>query len=145
MDPPAGGAHDGRGLSAAISIFFGTRLGAATLACKTMDDFWRRRAARRRRLVDGVLGPYRRAGERVAIPAGVSSVARLRDLCRHHMDRAATGATDAQRCAETAARGGTDARRTVAAANLSGRAGGGAARRTGLQHLAAHRRRLRAG
>ena len=48
----------------------------------------RGRAARRRRLVDGVVRA-RRARERVAIPPGLSPDARLRDLCGDPLDRAA--------------------------------------------------------
>ena len=47
------------------------------------------RAARRGRLVDGGVGP-RQSRQRVAIPARLSSDARLRDLCRDPVDRAAT-------------------------------------------------------
>ena len=52
----------------------------------------------RGRLVDGLVGPDR-AGERLAIPAGVSSDAGLRHLCRHRLDGRAARAARAHVCA----------------------------------------------
>ena len=96
MDAPAGGAQHRRGVSAAVSVFPGARLGSVALARPAVDDFRRRRAAGSGRLVDGVVGPVGRARQRVAIPIGVSFDARLRDLCRHRVDRAAIDAAGAQ-------------------------------------------------
>ena len=60
----------------------------AEVARAALDDFRAWRGAGRGRLVDGGVGADR-AGQRVAIPAGVSSDARLRDLCGDRLDLAA--------------------------------------------------------
>ena len=90
MDAPASGALDGLRVPAAVPVFPLARLGAETLARAAVDDLRRRCVPWRGRLVDGLLRSRRhRAGERVAIPFGVSFDARGLDLCRRAVDRAA--------------------------------------------------------
>ena len=72
-------AADRRGVPAAVPLVPLARLGRAGTARAAVDHLRAGRAARRGRLVDGGVRPHR-AGERVAVPAGVSSHARLRDL-----------------------------------------------------------------
>ena len=69
-------------------------LDRARSAASVVDDLRIGRAARRGRLVDGDVGP-RRARERVAVPAGVSSHARLRHLRDAAVDRATAQAARA--------------------------------------------------
>ena len=124
-------------------LFFLWRGGAEALARAAVDDLRRRRLSRRRRLVDGGVGARRlRPRQRVAIPACLSSDARLRDLCRRAVDRAADRAAAGERGAGAAARRRAGHRRPAAAANLSRRAGRRPRRRPRLQHLAADRRRV---
>ena len=81
MDAPAAGARDRRGVPAAVSAFPVARRHPAAAAPAAVDYFCRRRRARRGRLVDGVVGPFRHAHQGLAIPAGVPYDAGLRDLC----------------------------------------------------------------
>ena len=117
-----------------------------SLARAAVGDLRRRRAARRGRLVDGVVRPRRlRPRQRVAISAGVPSDARLRDLRGGPVDRAADRAAAAGRGAAAAAHRRAGDCRAGARADLSRRAGRRPRRRPRLQHLAADRRRLRSG
>ncbi len=63
----------------------------------------RRRRARRGRLVDGVVRPFRHARQSVAISPRVPHDAGLRDLCGHPVDRAADRAASIARGAQAAA------------------------------------------
>ncbi len=87
VEPSPAGAAGRRGVPVAVSVFSLARLDRAGLEGAAVDAVRRRRAARRRRLVDGVVGS-RRPGQRVAISPGVPSDARLRDLCGDPLDRA---------------------------------------------------------
>ena len=80
------GRADRRGVPAAVSLFSLARLDRGRIARAALDDLRARRGAGRGRLVDGVVGTDR-AGQRLAIPAGVSSHARLRDLCARSSGR----------------------------------------------------------
>ena len=105
--------------------------------------FGARRAARRGRLVDGVVGTGR-TRQRVAVPARVSSDARLRDLCGDRVDRAAHWMPQRPRAmSRRALRMSALALLVlVICADLSRRAGRRPRCRPDLQHLAADRRRL---
>ena len=94
------------------------------LKTAAVDAVRRRRLSGRGRLVDGVVGARRlRTRQRVAVPAGLSSDARHRDLCRRSVDRAADRAAAADRSAGAAALRRAGDRRAGAAADLSRRAG----------------------
>ncbi len=82
------GAPGRRGVPAAVPLLPVARLDRAAAEVAAVAAVRVGRAARRGRLVDGVVGA-RRARQRVAIPARLSSDARLRDLCRDPVDRAA--------------------------------------------------------
>ena len=82
------GAPGRCGVPCAVSHFPVARLDRAAAEVAAVAAVRLRRAARRGRLVDGVVWS-RRSRERVAISARLSPDARLRDLCRHPVDRAA--------------------------------------------------------
>src|SRR5262249_351586 len=113
-------------------------LDRAASARALVDDIRPRRSAWRGRLVDGRLGPDR-AGQRVAISAGVSLDARLRHLRRHRVDGAGARAASTHRGADARTRRRGGCSRPCDRSNLSRCIGLGTARRPHLQHLAADR------
>ncbi len=144
MGAPAAGALDRRGVPAAVPGFPLARRGAAALAPAAVDDLRRRRFSRAVgwwMVSSGLAGSGRVSVS--PVPARVSSHARDRDLRRRAVERAADRAAAAKRGAGAAAHRRACRRRSDAGADLSRRAGRRTRCRSGLQYLAADRRRIR--
>src|SRR5258708_24845093 len=90
MDASVVGTPRRRRIPRSFSLVSLARLDRAAAAHTVMGDFCARRDARRHRLVDGGLGPLR-AGQGLAILAGIPSDARLLDLYRGSVDGGGPG------------------------------------------------------
>src|SRR5579859_7051149 len=141
MEPPATRARDRGSLSAPISLVSVARCPGRGAAAPVVADFWPRRAAGRRWLVDG--GVWTIATSRgFAISSRHSFGARVVDFCGHYLDAAAVGKAAAVRCIRAVENHGDDAAGTNLLADLSGGVGRRAARRQDLQHMARNGRRV---
>src|SRR6266702_7418889 len=138
MDASALGTPGRWRVPRSFSVVSLARLDRLAAPHTVMDDFCARRGARRRRLVDGGLGPLR-ADQGLPVLAGVPSDARLLDLRRHGVDGGGPGTARMHRRAEAHSGRCLGCACADTGSNLSRRPGVRDSRRSHLQYLATDR------